>query len=139
MSWTIPSTLGWIVLALAGIGWLGLWLALRSRRRAKRKLRETRSRKRSQSTRYGQLTEQFAPWMDGYPFDPERFRFLGDPVDGVQFDDEAVYLVEIKAAGSRRTREQSRVRELVREGRVGWVEFRASEDGGAEIVEPWRR
>lgn len=139
MTWTLPDPVAYAALALLVIGWAAFYLALRSRRKAKRELSEVRSRKRSQSTRYGQLTEQFAPWMEAYPFDPERFRFLGDPIDGVQFDDEAVYLVEIKAAGSRTTAAQRRLRELVEAGRVGWVEFRVSREGETERVEPWRR
>lgn len=138
MTVAVPDALLWALVGGLALGWLAFWLAWRSRRSAKEDLREARSRKRSQATRYGQLTEQFAPFLHDWPFDPERFRFLGSPVDGVQFTDGAVYLVEVKAGGSRRSNEQDRVLEHVREGRVGWLEVRVGEGGGAEVVEPWR-
>lgn len=135
----VPIELVWIALGLLAISCLVAYLAIRSRRKLKERLSKARSRKRSQSTRYGQLTQQFAPWMDTWPFDPERFRFLGDPIDGVQFTKDAVYLVEIKAAGSRTTKDQRRIRELVEQGRIGWIEFRIDGDRDDEILEPWRR
>ncbi len=135
----VPIELVWIALGLLGISWLATYLVVRSRRKLKHRLSKTRSRKRSQSTRYGQLTEQFAPWMETWPFDPRRFRFLGDPIDGVQFTGDAVYLVEIKAAGSRTTKDQRRIRELVEQGRIGWIEFRIDGERDGEILEPWRR
>lgn len=139
MTVAVPEAVLWGLLGALAVGWLAFWLAWRSRRRARDELREARSSKRSQATRYGQLTEQFAPFLDDWPFDPERFRFLGSPIDGVQFTDEAVYLVEVKAGGSRLSGAQKRVLEHVREGRVGWLEVRVGEGGGAEVVEPWRR
>ncbi len=135
----VPTEVVWMALGLIAFGWLAFYLAWRSRRGLKERLAKARSRKRSQSTRYGQLTEQFAPWMDAWPHDPQRFRFLGDPIDGVQFTEEAVYLVEIKAARSRTTKDQRRIRELVEAGRVGWIEFRIDGDRDGEVLEPWRR
>lgn len=128
----LPDPLVLLLLALLAIGWLVALVALRS-------LRALRVAKRSQSARYGNLTEQFAPWMAGWPFDPQGFRFLGKPVDGVQFEADAVYLVEIKAAGSRLSPEQQAVREAVRRGRVGWVEFRIDEQKVATVERPWER
>lgn len=80
--------------------------------------------KRSQSTRYGQITEQFAPFMASWPWDPKRFKFLGDPIDGIQFTDEGIVLVEIKSASSRLSTVQRQVRDHVQAGRVSWKEVR---------------
>lgn len=138
MAIEVPTSVLWVVLGVAGLGWLAFGLAWRSRREAKRELRSTKSSKRSQSVRYGQLTERFAPWMDAWPFDPEGFRPLGTPVDGVHFADDAVYLVEIKAADGRLSSDQRELRELVREGRVGWLTFRVGEERPVRVDEPWR-
>lgn len=136
MSLTVPEPVAWTLAGALALGWLASWLAWRSRKRAKRELERVENRKRSQSVRYGQLTEEFAPWMDAWPFDPEGFRALGDPVDGVQFTDEAVYLVEIKAADSRLSARQRELRDLVEEGRVGWLTFRVGEEDPVRIVDP---
>ena len=119
------------------VGWA--LLERGGRLRARKRAEDLDSKKRSTSTRYGQLSEQFAPFMERWPVgDPQRFRFLGDPIDGVQFTDDAVYLVEIKSAGSQLSAEQKRIRALVAAGRVGWVTFAIRENEGAsEVVEPW--
>jgi predicted Holliday junction resolvase-like endonuclease len=119
------------LLLLAVAGWAAAFAALRALGRAK-------SAKRSQSTRYGQLSESFAPWMRAWPFpEPGRFRFLGDPIDGVAFEDDAVYLVEIKTAGARLQPRQRVIREMVGQGRVGWVTFHVNDERAPEVIRPW--
>ncbi|HUR62622.1 MAG TPA: Holliday junction resolvase-like protein [Candidatus Thermoplasmatota archaeon] len=89
-----------------------------------RRLRDLRSAKQSQSTRYGQISEQFAPHLAAWPWDPKGFRFIGSPVDGIQFTDEGVVFVEIKAGDSRLSPQQQAIRRHVAEGRVAWHEVR---------------
>jgi predicted Holliday junction resolvase-like endonuclease len=89
-------------------------------------LRATRSSRQSQSTRYGQITEQFMPWASSYPYDPSGFRFLGSPIDGVQFEEDQVILMEFKTADSKLSSTQRRIRDLVRKGKVSFEEFRLS-------------
>ena len=48
------------------------------------------SRQKSLSTTYGRITEQWFPLMQAYPYDPGGFRFLGTPVDGVQFEEDRI-------------------------------------------------
>jgi predicted Holliday junction resolvase-like endonuclease len=83
------------------------------------------TRNRSQSTRYGQITEQFLPLMQSYPWDPKQFRFLGTPVDGVQFEPDRVLFIEFKAAGSKLSKRQREIRDMVHQGKVGFEEIRA--------------
>tara|TARA_Y100000588_G_scaffold92523_1_gene100014 strand:+ start:1193 stop:1552 length:360 start_codon:yes stop_codon:yes gene_type:complete len=83
------------------------------------------SRNRSQSTRYGQITEQFLPLSKSYPWDPKQFRFLGTPVDGVQFEADRVLFIEFKAAGSKLSKRQREIRDIVRQGKVEFEEIRA--------------
>ena len=90
------------------------------------KIEQERSLRRSQSTRYGQISEQFLPLVEQYPYDPKQFRFLGSPIDGIQFEEDKVVLVEFKAAGSRLSARQRRVRDLVREGKIEFQEIRVS-------------
>lgn len=105
---------------------LAVWVAsLRRRLRDLRaSLQAVETQKRSQSTRYGQITEQFAPFMRDWPWDAKRFKFIGDPIDGIQFTDDGIVLVEIKSAGSRLSQVQRQVRDHVEAGRVTWREVR---------------
>lgn len=114
--WLVAAALGVVVVVLA-------WALVRSRR----SLSKARSKQRSQATRYGRLTEQFAPLVDRYPYDPERFRFLGSPVDGIQFADDEIVLVEFKAGSSTLSTRQRAIRDLVEEGRVRFETVRVGE------------
>ena len=87
-------------------------------------LEDVHFKKKSQSSRYGKMTEQFLPFLHEYPYDPQNFRFLGTPIDGVQFNEDGIVLVEFKTADSRLTQKQREIRDLVEDGRVEFKEFR---------------
>ena len=107
--------------ALLVLSWWAWWASTRGLRR---KVRELDSSKRSQSTRYGQTMEQFAPFLAEWPWDPKGFRFIGSPVDGVQFTEDGVVFVEVKSASSRLSPLQQAIKRQVEEGRVAWHEVR---------------
>ena len=83
-----------------------------------------RRRKRSDDVRRGLMTEQWLPFTESYPWDPRGFRFLGAPIDGIQFEDDRIVLVEFKSGRSRLSDKQRRIRDLVQEGRVEFREIR---------------
>ena len=114
-----------IVLGLAlivSVVFLGLLYHLW--RRALSKLRSARSSSQSLSTKYGKMTEQFMPFVPNYPWDPERFRFIGSPVDGIQFEDDRVIIVEFKIGSSKLTAKQRQIRDQIWDGRVEFEEIR---------------
>mgnify|MGYP001403440448 FL=1 len=76
-------------------------------------LSKERFRNRSQSTKYGQLTEQFMPLLDSYPWNPSGFKFLGNPIDGIQFENDRIVLVEFKTASSKLSKTQREIKNLV--------------------------
>ncbi|MBL7160913.1 MAG: hypothetical protein ISS93_03640 [Candidatus Aenigmarchaeota archaeon] len=80
--------------------------------------------KRSLSVKYGKTTEQFFPFMKDYPFQPGGFRFLGTPIDGVQFEKDKVVLVEFKSGDSRLSARQQEIKSLVEKGKVEFREIR---------------
>lgn len=84
---------------------------------------------RSLSTTYGRITEQWFPLMDQYPYDPQGFRFLGTPIDGVQFEDDRIVFVEFKTNKSQLSKLQKHYRELVEAGEVYFEEFRFTDNG----------
>jgi len=121
------STLEILTLTLAlalSIAVVLTWFIYLLWRRTVSELRTVRSSSQSLSTRYGQMTEQFMPFVPNYPWDPERFRFIGSPIDGIQFEDDEIIIVEFKASSSRLTTRQRRIRDQVKEGRVEFKEIR---------------
>ncbi len=80
--------------------------------------------KSSQSSRYGKAVEQWIPFAEEFPLDAGNFRFLGSPIDGVAFEDDKIVLCEFKTASSQLSEKQKRIKELVRKGKVDWLEFR---------------
>ena len=93
-------------------------------RRNKEMLSDVNFRKSSLSSRYGKMTEQFMPFLKDYPYDPSNFRFLGSPIDGVQFEEDKIVLIEFKAAGAQLTSRQKQIAELVRQRRISFEEHR---------------
>jgi hypothetical protein len=87
-------------------------------------------RQRSLSSTYGRITEQWIPLSSRYPYDPQHFRFLGSPVDGVQFEEDRVVFIEFKANKSRLSESQKRIKKLVQEGYVYWDEFHFVDEEG---------
>src|SRR5688572_23939753 len=86
-------------------------------------LEEERSRQRSLSTVYGRISQQWFPLMDRHPYDARGFRFLGAPIDGIQFEEDKIVFCEFKANRSGLTPEQRHIRKLVQAGKVYWEEF----------------
>ena len=86
-------------------------------------LQEERTRQKSLSASYGRITEQWFPLMDGYPYDSANFRFLGTPVDGVQFEEDKIVFIEFKSNRSELSSAQKRLKKLVKEGKVTWEEY----------------
>jgi hypothetical protein len=75
----------------------------------------------------GKLTsekEQFASSMEKYPYSKENFRYIGDPIDGIQFEDDQILFVEFKTEKSKLTTKQNKIKKLVEERNVNWFEFR---------------
>jgi predicted Holliday junction resolvase-like endonuclease len=99
-------------------------------------LEEETFQRRSLSTTYGRITEQWFPLMPDYPYNPQDFRFLGTPIDGVQFEEDRIVFVEFKTNRSKLSRNQRDIRRIVESGEIYWEEFRFdSERGEAEDVE----
>lgn len=97
--------------------------------------------RKSSEVRLGKIGENLAPFMKCWPWDPNNFRFLGNPVDGVQFNKNEVIFVEIKTGGAKLSKSQKRFKDLVNAGKVSFVTFKITEDGiklikEGDLVEP---
>ncbi len=101
-----------------------LFFAVRKVFSQKQELQDLRFQKSSQSVRYGKMTEQFIPFAEQFPFDPALFKFLGEPIDGVIFEDNAIVFCEFKTGSSSLNPKQRRIKGLVESRKVKWLEFR---------------
>jgi len=93
------------------------------------------SQKKSSEVRLGKIGEQMSPFFSSWPFDPNNFRFIGNPIDGISCESEAIYFIEIKTGKARLTNSQKNVKRLVKEGKVYFTTFRVSEDGCSFKIE----
>lgn len=90
----------------------------------KNRLSDVSFRKASLSSRYGKMTEQFMPFLKEYPYDPTNFRFLGSPIDGVQFTDDKIIFIEFKTANSQLSDRQRHIADLVWQKKIDFEEHR---------------
>lgn len=91
--------------------------------------RKILSQKKSSEVRLGKIAEHMAPLMRDWPYDPNFFRFLGSPIDGIQFNENSILFIEIKTGGSKLTDTQRDIRQLVKEGKVKFASFTIDENG----------
>ena len=86
--------------------------------------------KQSRAVLGGLVSEQIAPLLPDFPFDPGDCRFIGKPVDFIIFKgmneqniSEVIFL-EVKSGVSKNLNQQEkRLRETVQAGRVRWVQY----------------
>lgn len=86
--------------------------------------------KRSRSVLAGQVYEQIAPLLPGFPCDVNNVQFVGRPVDFVGFCGDAesglveeILFIEVKSGNSALTPRERSVKRAVENHRVRYVEF----------------
>lgn len=83
--------------------------------------------KQSMSVKYGKTSEQWIPLSERFPYPKERFRFLGNPIDGIAFLDEKIVFCEFKTHSAKLNENQKRIRDLVEQRKVEWMEMHMDE------------
>jgi predicted Holliday junction resolvase-like endonuclease len=86
------------------------------------------SQKKSSEVRVGKIGEHLAPFLTDWPFDSNNFRFIGTPIDGIQFNEDGIVFVEIKTGKSRLAKNQKNIKDLIEQGKVKFGVFRIGED-----------
>jgi predicted Holliday junction resolvase-like endonuclease len=94
--------------------------------------------KQSRAVLGGLVSEQLAPLLPGFPFDPGDCRFIGKPVDFIVFKGmnvqnitEIIFL-EVKSGAIKRLNDQEkRLRDAVLAGRIRWEQFSVPPDKSA--------
>jgi predicted Holliday junction resolvase-like endonuclease len=77
----------------------------------------------------GLIGEQLAPFLNDWPYDLKKFRFIGYPIDGMQITDDGLIIIEIKTGNSCLSKQQRKIRNLIKEGKVYFETFRINEKG----------
>lgn len=94
------------------------------------KVKAAKSLKRSKEVLNGQSVEQIVPYIDDFKYYPGDARFMGAPIDMIIFDGatndniKEIIFLEIKTGKSRLTKRQQQIKELIKQGKVRWEEFR---------------
>jgi predicted Holliday junction resolvase-like endonuclease len=75
----------------------------------------------------GRFTEQMAPYLPEFRYDPTEARFIGSPFDLIVFpglaqgDPREIVIMEVKSGkSSQLTLQEAKIRQLVEEGMVRW-------------------
>jgi len=75
----------------------------------------------------GKFTEQMAPYLPEFKYDPTEARFIGTPIDLIVFpglargDPEEIVIMEIKTGKTiSLTPQQRKIRQLIEDGMVRW-------------------
>ena len=75
----------------------------------------------------GKFTEQMAPYLPEFRYDPTEARFIGSPIDLIVFpglsrgDPEEIVIMEIKSGKTvQLTPQERKIRQLIEEGMVRW-------------------
>jgi hypothetical protein len=83
-------------------------------------IEENGAARRKLAVAQARILDQWAPILARHPLDPRSFRFVGGAFDGIQILDDRVVFVEFVGGG--RPAGDPRVRDMVRSGRVDWLE-----------------
>jgi predicted Holliday junction resolvase-like endonuclease len=84
----------------------------------------------SRAVNHGLISEQFAPYLQGFAYNPKDCKFLGMPVDYVIFDGlddgilKSVVLLDVKTGVAKLNSRQVQVKKAIEEGRVRFESFR---------------
>lgn len=97
----------------------------------------------------GQIAEQLAPLLPGFPFTPSDYRAVGgEPIDFIAFkgltlakeglgDITEIVIGDIKMGSSHLSPHQQMIKEAVEQGRVRWETIHIDQD--FQVVKPRRR
>jgi predicted Holliday junction resolvase-like endonuclease len=83
----------------------------------------------------GKFTEQMAPYLPDFKYDPTEARFIGSPIDLLVFpglakgDPTEIVVMEIKTGNSQLTPQEKKIRELIENGMVRWELIKRAGEG----------
>ena len=80
----------------------------------------------STNIKHGKSFEHFVPFTPEFNkiADKNNFTFIGMPIDGIAFEEDAVKFIEIKTGSSQLNQKQKHIKELIQNKQVEWHELR---------------
>lgn len=109
----------------ASTGAILIWTFLISKLSSlKEELKTAQSSLRSAYVKFGQAMENYAPFTKLFPSNHDKFIFMGQPVDGISFDEDMIRFYEFKTGKSQLSSKQKKIKNMVEEGRVEFKELR---------------
>lgn len=99
---------------------------------------DLKSKIKSTEVRTGQISEQFAPYLKDFPYEPKDVRFLGSPIDMIVFDfkGDQVVLIEFKTGDSKESARQRQIREMIKNGRFIYQVIRVKDEVSIKTADP---
>jgi len=82
------------------------------------------SQKKSSEVRLGQISENLAPFLKDFKYNPKKAHFLGNPIDYIIFEEDKIVLLEIKSGESKLSDSQKNIKRLIQEGKVEFDQMR---------------
>lgn len=89
---------------------------------------------RSRAVLGGQFSEQLAPYLPDFKYNPGDCKFIGKPIDFIVFNGlsdgelKDVTFLEIKSGDSKLNNNQKDLKRVVENGSVNWEEYRIPKD-----------
>jgi predicted Holliday junction resolvase-like endonuclease len=124
--WIIAA---WIFFLILFFGLLGYWFGRKiSERFYEAKFEEWK--KKSRAVLGGKFSEQLAPYLPDFKYDPTEIRFIGSPVDFIVFkgtsakEPEEIIFVEVKTGKSNLSENERKLKEIVENKKVRWEMYR---------------
>jgi len=74
----------------------------------------------------GKFTEQMAPFLPHFQYDPTEARFIGSPVDFIVFpglsrgEPTEIIIMEVKSGRAQLSSQERKIRQLIEDGMVRW-------------------
>ncbi len=138
--WVIIAWIGFLILFFAVIGYyLGRKISERFykikfdewKKEYEKSIRKD-AVERSRAVLGGKFSEQLAPYLPDFKYDPTEARFIGSPVDFIVFkgiskkEPEEIIFVEVKTGKSNLSENERKLKQIVENKKVRW-----------EIYRPW--
>src|SRR3989339_1151582 len=90
--------------------------------------------KQSRAVLSGQFSEQIAPYLPDFPYNPTEARFIGKPIDFVVFkgmDEKSineVVFVEVKSGQSQLSKVEKTLKSAIDNKKILWHEYKVPEE-----------